>query len=94
MHNAMMGVCGKSFYRYLRERRMWAARRMLVESDKLIKQVALDCGFRHFGRFTEQYVELFGEQPSDTRRRRGEVDWIENTTARPGAGRSTTKSHG
>lgn len=32
----------------------------------LVTEVALDCGFEHFGRFAQSYRELFGRAPSDT----------------------------
>ena len=69
VHNAMLAICGKSLYRYLRERRMWSARAMLMGGGGLIKQVALANGFAHFGRFTQQYGQMFGEQPSQTQKR-------------------------
>jgi len=68
IHNAMLAICGKSLYRYLRERRMWSARAMLMDGDRLIKQVALANGYAHFGRFTQQYTQMFGEQPSETQK--------------------------
>ena len=69
IHNAMLAISGRSLYRYLRERRLWSARAMLMKQEGLIKQVALANGFAHFGRFTQQYTEMFGEQPSATRKR-------------------------
>lgn len=69
IHNAMLAISGRSLYRYLRERRLWSARAMLMKQEKLIKQVALANGFAHFGRFTQQYTEMFGEQPSATQKR-------------------------
>jgi AraC-like DNA-binding protein len=49
-------------------RRLEAARRILCSQppDKTVTQVAVDCGFFHFGRFAGRYRELFGETPSET----------------------------
>ncbi len=61
-------VYGISVHRYLRARRLTEARRRLVTggSGLLVKQVALDLGFWHFGRFALAYRDLFGETPSET----------------------------
>lgn len=61
-------VYGVSVQRYLRHRRMAEARRRLAagEAGVLVKQVALDLGFWHFGRFALAYRDLFGETPSQT----------------------------
>lgn len=65
-------VYGISVHRYLRARRLAEARRRLVAggSALLVKQVALDLGFWHFGRFALAYRDLFGESPSETLARR------------------------
>jgi AraC family ethanolamine operon transcriptional activator len=34
--------------------------------DTLVKTVALDHGFWHFGNFSQDYRKLFGETPSET----------------------------
>ena len=57
---------------YLRSVRMHAAREQLhrTECEQLISEVALGCGFTHFGRFSVDYRRAFGETPSQTRNRR------------------------
>ena len=57
---------------YLRAVRMHAAREQLhrTECERLISEVALGCGFTHFGRFSVDYRRAFGETPSQTRNRR------------------------
>jgi AraC-like DNA-binding protein len=58
--------------RYLQIRRLTLARRILRDGGGpgLVKQVALDCGFWHFGRFALAYRGQFGETPSETLARR------------------------
>src|SRR3954469_19672483 len=54
---------------YLTLRRMHMARRHLraaAPGTTTVSDVALQCGFWHFGRFSETYRTLFGECPSDT----------------------------
>jgi AraC-like DNA-binding protein len=52
-------------------RRLDAARRALLAPDAAtsVTGVALDCGFFHFGRFSQRYRAAFGERPSETLQR-------------------------
>jgi AraC-like DNA-binding protein len=52
-------------------RRLEAAHKTLTHAvpGTRITQVAVDCGFFNFGRFSRQYRELFGETPSQTLKR-------------------------
>ena len=61
-------VYGISVQRYLRLRRLAEARQRLMAGGAglLVKQVALDFGFWHFGRFARAYQAQFGEMPSQT----------------------------
>lgn len=61
-------VFGMSVHRYLRLRRLAEARRRLMAGGDglLVKQVALDLGLWHFGRFARAYQAQFGETPSRT----------------------------
>ncbi len=61
-------IFGMSVHRYLRLRRLAEARRRLITGGDglLVKQVALDLGLWHFGRFALAYRGLFGETPSQT----------------------------
>ena len=66
---------GVSPMAYLRTVRMHAAREELrrTERERLISEVALGCGFPHFGRFSVDYRRTFGQTPSETRNRRRRV---------------------
>jgi len=61
-------VYGISVHRYLRLRRFAEVRRRLMAGvdGLLVKQVALDVGMFHFGRFARDYHALYGESPSQT----------------------------
>ncbi|MBK8174003.1 MAG: AraC family transcriptional regulator [Rhodospirillales bacterium] len=50
------------------QRRMANARNALLraEDTTTVTQVASDCGFFHFGRFSASYAERYGERPSET----------------------------
>lgn len=56
---------------YLRTVRLKMAREALADSTdtRPIAEVAADHGFPHAGRFAQYYTELFGESPSQTRRK-------------------------
>lgn len=54
---------------YLRHQRLHAVRRKLAKatpSPGIVKQVALEMGFWHLGRFASDYRAFFGENPSAT----------------------------
>lgn len=48
---------------------LYKARKRLRTGDGkrlTVEAIARECGFRHMGRFSSYYLELFGEHPSDT----------------------------
>jgi AraC-like DNA-binding protein len=55
----------------LREIRLARARRALLQdrADTPVTEIALRCGFTHFGRFAAAYRARYGEAPSATRQR-------------------------
>ena len=56
---------------YLRRLRLNSARQELMKADcrEAISDIAIRCGYPHFGRFAGDYRRLFGESPSGTRNR-------------------------
>lgn len=73
---AFRKVLGMGPATYLRRLRLNRARRVLMCRDSggravQVARVALDHGFWHLGRFSAQYRELFGENPSESARRSG-----------------------
>lgn len=56
--------------RYVKARRLNAARRQLLNADDIpslrVTEVALKHGFSHLGRFAGEYFRYFGEQPRET----------------------------
>jgi AraC-like DNA-binding protein len=73
LNDAFRAVYGMTLQRYLVLRRLNLARRALLSAagPTLVKQIALDVGFWHFGRFSLAYRDMFGEMPSETLARRG-----------------------
>ncbi len=68
LHTVMQTFNGMSLHRYMRLRRLWMARNALMNAQPstLVKTVALDHGFWHLGRFSNEYFRQFGETPSQT----------------------------
>lgn len=69
LHDAFRATLGTSPHAYLKLRRLMLARRALQGrrgGPGLVKSVALDHGFWHFGHFARDYRVLFGESPSET----------------------------
>lgn len=62
---------GMSPMRFIAERRLTAARRLLTTADPNhdVTRVAMSLGFGHTGRFALLYRQTFGEAPSQTLRR-------------------------
>ena len=56
---------------FLTEQRLQNARKKLHKShpQASVSDIAMDCGFRHLGRFSQFYWKRFGERPSDTLRK-------------------------
>jgi len=73
LYNAFMVMCGDSPIAYFKKRRLTDSRLALLEPEpnrRLVKSAALDAGLTHFGRFSAEYRELFGESPTMTLNRR------------------------
>src|SRR5260370_36584870 len=62
---------GKTPHAALRDIRFDCARRELLQSlpDEKVMDLALRCGFAHFGRFSVEYRRRYGETPSQTLKR-------------------------
>jgi AraC family ethanolamine operon transcriptional activator len=70
LHNALVGIRGRSLHDYIRLRRLWNVHQALLGgSPPQIKAIALANGFWHPGEFSVCYREMFGETPSQTRYR-------------------------
>ena len=60
----------KSFKQYLTEIRLGEAKRLLLETDRLIADIALYVGYKHATTFTRLFREQFGLSPRDYREKR------------------------
>ena len=72
LRHAFHRLVGLGPLAYLKTHRLNRAYRALRDDDPtevLIKQVALANGFTHFGQFSRDYKQLFGESPSETLQR-------------------------
>ena len=56
---------------YLRTIRLQRAREELQrqDPDSSVTEIAIRWGFTHMGRFSQDYSRMFGERPSETKRR-------------------------
>ncbi|CRM13767.1 MULTISPECIES: helix-turn-helix domain-containing protein [Pseudomonas] len=71
LQNSFQAVTGMRPVEYLRNLRLNAVRRRLIEtcpSQKNVGDIAVAMGFFHLSHFATHYRELFGESPSETRR--------------------------
>jgi len=71
LNRAFQNALGMGPATYLRRVRLNGARRALQRRSArsaAVRDVALEFGFWHLGRFAEQYKELFGESPHETLR--------------------------
>lgn len=65
---AVQQVHGISLHQFLRGRRLWSVRKLLVTGSPLltIKSAARANGFWHMSDFSQAYASSFGEKPSQT----------------------------
>lgn len=70
LQKGLLATRGQTPIELVTSRRLTAARRRLEQgsSRRQVATVALDCGFRHLGRFAASYRAAFGESPSATAR--------------------------
>ncbi len=59
---------GMTAFQFIEQRRLMRARHLLRSSSMRVSEVALTCGFGHFGRFAAKYAATFGIAPAQDRR--------------------------
>jgi AraC-like DNA-binding protein len=71
LHRVFQEALGMGPVAFLRHRRLCAVHTALREQEDIrtISEVAMQYGFQNLGRFAGYYRRLFGEYPSETRRR-------------------------
>ncbi|MCA9691070.1 MAG: helix-turn-helix transcriptional regulator [Myxococcales bacterium] len=63
-HRAFRAIVGETPGRYVTERRLLAARRLLATTGRSVTDVCLDVGFSSLGTFSSAYRRRFGVAPS------------------------------
>ena len=71
LHRVFQDALGMGPVAFLRHRRLCAVHTALREQadTRTISEIAMQYGFQNLGRFAGYYHQLFGEHPSETRRR-------------------------
>jgi len=64
-------VFGLTPFQYISHKRIQEAKRQILETDKNIKDIALDVGYTSFGNFSSYFSSKFGQSPS--RLRKGDI---------------------
>ena len=73
LSRAFREIHGIGPYRYLQHLRLSELKRVLVSEEITVTQAALRLGFVELGKLGVLYKKVFGESPSETRRRRQTV---------------------
>jgi len=71
LFSAFSNARGYTPMEFLTEQRLQISRSRLLKSNNAssVADIALGCGFKHLGRFSQVYRKRFGEKPSDTLRK-------------------------
>jgi transcriptional regulator GlxA family with amidase domain len=72
LHHGFRQALAMSPLRYLKNCRLRMAREELLnasETGKTVTEIVIMSGFNHLSKFAQDYAEMFGETPSQTRRR-------------------------
>ncbi|HJY11450.1 MAG TPA: AraC family transcriptional regulator, partial [Flavobacterium sp.] len=57
----------KTIIDYISELRMLKAKKMIVNKDLMIKEIAIDCGYEYVQNFTRAFKKKFGVSPEKLR---------------------------
>jgi len=61
-------IFGITPFQYISQKRIQEAKRQIMESDKPIKDIALDVGYSSFSNFSSYFKSIVGESPSAIRK--------------------------
>ncbi|WP_303318539.1 AraC family transcriptional regulator [Flavivirga abyssicola] len=62
-------IFGLTPFQYISQKRIQEAKRQILESDKPIKDIALDVGYSSFGNFSNYFKSIIGQSPMAMRKR-------------------------
>jgi AraC-like DNA-binding protein len=83
---------GKTLVEYLHELRVGEACRQLLETDRPVSEIALDCGFNNLSNFNRRFRELKGMTPREFRRQ-NPIDPAEQGRRLPFSAGAVPKDH-
>lgn len=63
----------QTFTQFVNAFRIACARKLLLETDALIAEVAHECGFNNISHFNKHFLKVTGQRPSSYRRQAGKV---------------------
>jgi len=61
-------IFGLTPFQYISQKRIQEAKRQIIESDKPIKNIALDVGYSSFSNFSSYFKSIIGKSPSAIRK--------------------------
>lgn len=69
------GIYGSSIYQYMKQFRMKAAARELVQGEETILNIANRYGYENGSKFSEAFRAVMGEKPSEYRKKNKMSEW-------------------
>ena len=67
-------IFGLTPFQYISQKRIQEAKRQLLETDKPIKEVAIDSGYSSFSNFSTYFKKITGKSPTSFRTfRKGDI---------------------
>jgi AraC-like DNA-binding protein len=68
-HRIFQSMVGEPTFEYIRKRRLSMAAKMLLETEKDIIDIALECGYNSQVSFTKAFKKTYGINPGEIRSR-------------------------
>lgn len=62
-------IYGLPIHQFIRDTRMGTAMMLVKNTDKSIKEISIDCGYKHTQTFSKAFKDYFGKSPDHYRRK-------------------------